>query len=148
MDLLKDSLIQNLVLPVLLGLASAFVLIIKHYLQKLTESILSKNKIDSLVKRAATRNEILSEISTIVQFAVFTNMALANKLKGSATDNKLSDEDVKVLHNNTLNLVYKSLPSDYTDENSTIMKMIGGKDKLDNIILNMIESSLARVKRS
>jgi len=66
MDAIKDSLMDNLVLPIIVCIGSSLLLIAKHYIAKLTNSIIAKNDIQITNSEINTRNAILEEIGTLV----------------------------------------------------------------------------------
>jgi len=144
MDTLKNELVQNVLVPIILLLGSSIVLIAKHYIKKITESILAKNELSMMLSNMNIKNGILSELGTMVQSAVFTNMKLANSLKENGK--KLTEVEANMLQESAKKLVYNALPTEYEDENSAVLKLVGGKQKLDNIISNMIEGAVITAK--
>lgn len=143
-SVIVKTIVDNILLPILVVIGSSLLVIVKSYAQKITESVIAKNEIVSLGNISLIKNNLLSEISTIVQAAVCSHMTLAEGLKSDGT--KLSYSDVIMLQNSAKQLIYQSLPSSLTDENGAMLKIIGGKDKLDAIISGVIEHAVIEVK--
>ena len=146
MDAIKDSLMDNLVLPIIVCIGSSLLLMAKHYIAKLTNSIIAKNDIQITNSEINTRNAILEEIGTLVQSAVYTTMVAAWKLKKESPDGILTDEEVRELQNRVMNLVIKALPPAYDDPKSSVLELLGGIEKRNTIILSMVEGAVANAK--
>lgn len=146
MDAIKDSLIDNLVLPIIVCIGSSLLLIVKHYIAKLTNSIIAKNDIQITNSEINTRNAILEEIGTLVQSAVYTTMVAAWKLKKESPDGTLTDDEIRELQNRVMDLVVKALPPAYDDPKSSVLELLGGIEKRNTIILSMVEGAVANAK--
>lgn len=128
---------DNILTPAILIIASAVIIIVKNYAKKISDSIVTKNEIDALEKTQAAKEKILKEVASAVEAAVGSNMQTANDIKASG--NKLTDEQSDELKNNAKKIALASLPTSITDEDGSLMKIIGGKEKLDTIIDSYIE---------
>lgn len=128
---------DNILTPAILIIASAVIIIVKNYAKKISDSIVTKNEIDALEKIQAAKEKILKEVASAVEAAVGSNMQTANDIKASG--NKLTDEQSDELKNNAKKIALASLPTSITDEDGSLMKIIGGKEKLDIIIDSYIE---------
>lgn len=128
---------DNILTPAILIIASAVIIIVKNYAKKISDSIVTKNEIDALEKTQAAKEKILKEVASAVEAAVGSNMQTANDIKASG--NKLTDEQSDELKNNAKKIALASLPTSITDEDGSLMKIIGGKEKLDIIIDSYIE---------
>jgi hypothetical protein len=126
---LMKTAVDTVLLPALVIIGSSVLIIVKSYVKNLTDSIIAKNELISLGNIASIKNHILSEIATLVQAAVCTNMTIAQSIK--AGGNKLSESEVIMLQESAKQLVYNSLPVSLTDEAGSMLKILGGKDKLD-----------------
>lgn len=143
-SMLMEAIIDNILLPIVVIIGSSLLLIVKSYAKKVTNSIISKNELMSLDNLTSIKNNLLSEIKTIVQAAVFTNMTLAENMKTGGK--KLGDVEITMLQNSAKRLVYQSLPLSLTDENGPMLKIIGGQEKLDSIINGYLEQAVIDAK--
>ena len=141
---IMKAIIDNILIPVLIVIGSSVLVIAKSYVQKLTDSIIAKNEIVSLNNIASIKNHILAEIATLVQAAVCTNMTIAEGIK--AAGNGLSDADITMLQDSAKQLVYQSLPLSLTDENGSMLKILGGKEKLESLISGSLECAVIEAK--
>lgn len=141
---LWKAVVDNILLPIVVVIGASLITIVKSYAKKITDSIIAKNDIVTLDNITSIKNNLLSEIGTIVQAAVFTNMTLAENLK--AGGKKLAEEEVTILQDSAKQLIYQSLPVGLTDENGSMLKIIGGKEKLDTIIGGLLEHAVVDAK--
>ena len=139
-------LVDNILMPILMVIGSAVLVVVKSYVKRITDSMIAKNEISSLSNITTIKNNLLCEIGTIVQAAVCTNMSLAESLKSAGGTNKLTDTDIAMLQDSTKQLVYQALPTSLTEENGSLLKIVGGKDKLDLIINNQLEHAVISTK--
>nr|DAW78240.1 MAG TPA: hypothetical protein [Caudoviricetes sp.] len=146
MDMIKDALMDNIVLPIIVCIGSSILLVVKHYIAKLTNSIVAKNDIQITNSEITTRNAILEEIGTLVQSAVYTTMVVATRLKKESPNGTLSDEEAADLQRRVVDLVIKALPPAYDDASSSVIQLIGGIEKRDTIIYSMVEGAVANAK--
>ena len=107
-------------------------------------SIVNKNAMSDLEKETAVRKKLLDTIESCVEAAVGSNMQLADSMKEDG--NSLTEEQIAKLNKNVKTLVYSSLPSSLTEEDGTLMKIIGGPDKLEALIDAMMEKYVYEYK--
>jgi hypothetical protein len=141
---LGKTVMETVVMPILLIIFTSIVTIAKVYAKRVVDSIVAKNELISLGNITAIKGNLLTNISTIVQAAVSSNMSLAENLKSGG--NKLTDEQVAMLQDSTKQLVYKSLPPALTEDDGAMLKIIGGKEQLDTIINTSLEQSVIDAK--
>jgi len=134
---LTSIIVNNVLAPLLLVVGSTVLVVVKKYADKVVNSIVSKNDTETLERVTSTRSQILEEIDFVVDGAVASNMQLAEELKSQKK--KLTPEDVKLLNRTAIQLIYDSLPDSLTNENGTLSKIIGGKERLTSIIDGLIE---------
>lgn len=142
--MLMQAIIDNILLPIVVVIGSSLLFIVKSYAKKITNSVISKNELMSLDNLTSIKNNLLTEIQTIVQAAVFTNMKLAETMKTGGK--KLEETEITMLQNSAKRLVYQSLPLSLTDENGPMLKIIGGQEKLDSIINGYLEQAVINAK--
>lgn len=145
MDVLIKAVVDNVVIPALVVIGSAVLVVLKSYVKKVTDSMIAQNELATLNNIASIKNHLLSEIATIVQAAVSTNMSIAEVLK-SNNGGGLTDDQVAMLQKSAKDLVYQALPENLTNEEGSLMKIVGGKDKLDSIIGSLLEHSVIEAK--
>ena len=138
--------VDNVLMPVLMVIGSAVLVVVKSYVKRITDSMIAKNEISTLNNITSIKNNLLAEIATIVQAAVCTNMSLAQSLRQAGDTNYLSDSEIVMLQNTTKELVYQALPASLTEDNGSLLKIIGGKDKLDVIINSQLEHAVINTK--
>lgn len=139
-----SSLMDNLLTPVLAVLGGALVYILKHWLDKVSKSIIAKNELEELEKTNSIRQDLLKTISEQVDAAVGANMQLADKMKESG--HTLSDEQISELNNNAKELVMNALPPSLSEKDGVLLEMIGGPERLDKIIDTFMENSVYQWK--
>lgn len=143
-SIISKTIVDNILLPLLIVIGSSLIMIVKSYVKKVTDSMIAKNEVASLNNITSIKNHILAEIGTIVQAAVFSNMSIADAMK--ADGSKLSDEQITMLQDSARQLIYQALPVTLTDESGSLMKIVGGKDKLDAIINSLLEHAVIEAK--
>lgn len=136
----------DIVKPVAGAAVAAIPVIGQKYVKKITNSIEAKNELSSLKEVNEMKTTLLKEIETIVNSAVGSNMQLADKMKEDGQ--KLSEEQIEQLKESTKKMINDSLPASLVNEDGVLLNIIGGKDKLDNIIDNMREKAVYDYKIS
>ena len=144
-SVLLNAVVANIIIPIVLVIGSALVVVVRTYVKKITDSMIEKNEVASLNNLTSIKNNLLAEIATIVQAAVSSNMSIAESLK-SNSNGKLSDAEIAMLQDSARELVYKALPPNLTDQNGSLMQLVGGQDKLDAIISSLLEHSVIESK--
>ena len=144
-ELIKSSVMENIIMPIIVIIGSALIMIVRSYVVRIRDSIIARNNISVLNDVSSIKNNLLHEIETVVQAAVFTNMKLAAQLKFGGR--KLSDSDASMLRESAKSLVYQSLPSTLTNNDGVMLQIIGGKEQLDSIIGTMLEKAVLDAKK-
>jgi 3-phosphoglycerate kinase len=143
---LMNTLVTTVFIPIILIAGSTLLVLIKSYADKITKSILEKNKIEELESMSSTKNQVLDGIDKIVEAAVCANMQLAEELKDQSKEHKLTSAQANQLHDAAKQLIYNSLPKSLKDENNALLKLIGGKQVVDTLIENMMEKHIIEWK--
>ena len=143
-----DIVINNILVPILLIVGSAILVLAKSYADKITKSIISKNETDQLKAMSEAANTLLDKINLVVEAAVASNMPLADKLKSEHENEKLTTEDIEMLNQSAVELVYEILPNSIMDENNGILaKSLGGTVDLEKLIESLIEKHVLEQKK-
>ena len=139
-----QTIVDNLGIPILIAFGGAISLFIGKWADKIGNSIMIKNEIDSIEKRSKARKEILDALRPTVEAAVASNMQLANTMR--ERNGKLTDTDIAELNKSAKELVINTLPESLTSENGELLKILGGKEQLDAAIKVMIEQYVYEYK--
>lgn len=145
MDNLLSVISDQLVGPILVVILASALAIGKSYLNKITDSILTKNDLNKVKDTLDAKSSVLKQIETTVENAVAANMQDADALKASG-NGKLSDDEKAKLKSNAKTLVMTTLPSELFDENSSVYSMFGGRGNIEAIVEAMIESYVFKLK--
>lgn len=132
MDTIISTIMDNLVLPAIVGIATAIILIGKRLLERIVKSIEIKNELITLEKRVAIRGELVDILNDNVKAAVAANMSLRNELKENGE--KLTEEQAEKLRKSAYNFVMNTLPPSLKEDDGILLEIIGGKDTLDALI--------------
>ena len=145
-DEFMNFLVNNVLLPLLIAIGSAMLIVAKSYIKRIMKSIEAKNDLESLMKLNEMKSTLINEIGIIVDAAVGSNMQLADKMKSENENCKLTNDQMKLLNESAKELIMKALPESLTNENGSLLNIIGGKDKLDAIIEGMLEKYVYEYK--
>ena len=150
---LMNTLVTTVFIPIILIAGSTLLVIVKNYADKITKSIVEKNKTETeknetekLEALANTKNSLIDGIDKIVENAVCANIQLAEELKDQSKERKLTAAQGNQLKDIAIQLIYNSLPDNLKDENNALLKLIGGKQAVDTLIKNMIEKHVIEWK--
>lgn len=130
---------KTVLIPAVTVIGGAVLLLIKKYVKNYLEKLQAKAEIEQLAKMNELRNSLLEQIETIVRSFVGSNMQLAKEMKNASADGRLTDEQADELRATAKTLIWASLPTSLVEEDGVLMKMIGGKDKLEIIIKGFME---------
>ena len=136
--------LDNLAVPILFAIGGGIAVWIGKWTDKVGNSIMVKNEIESIEKRTKARKDILEALRPAVESAVASNMQLADTMKEK--NGYLSDDDIKMLNDTATELVLNTLPESLTSENGELLKIVGGKAQLDAAIKVMIEQYVYEYK--
>lgn len=139
-----NALFENLAIPIIAAIGIIVVNVVKSFGKKITDSIVAKNEAESLEKVFAVKSYVIQEISTIVEAAVASNMQIAEDMKKAGQ--KLTEEQQYQLQQSAKELVLNSLPASLTQEDGSMIQIIGGQEKLDALISAMMEKSVYEYK--
>lgn len=143
---LMNTLVQGVLIPAILAIGSAVLLIIKSYAQKVSDSLVAKNEMDSLSARTAINNNLMRDIDLIVESAVAKLMITVGEIKDTNGDGKLTIEDISEVNTMAKKIIYKSLPDSLTTEGGVLNEIIGGCDSLNTLIDGLIEKHVVEQK--
>lgn len=142
-NLLYQTILDNIMIPVVVALGALIVMIIKGYTDKISKSVLAKNYAEEVKLTFEANNKLMDEIATIVKSCVAANMEIANYMKEEnlrkTGDYSLSDEQIISLQKKSHITVYAQLPGSLINEDSNMCKLIGGIDQLNVLIDTFIE---------
>ena len=144
MDNLIQLILDNLAVPIMFAIGGGIAMWIGKWTDKIGNSIAVKNEIESIEKRTKARKDILEALRPAVEAAVASNMQLANTMK--ERNDKLTDDDIKMLNDTAKDLVLNTLPESLTSEDGELLKIIGGRSQLDAAISVMIEQYVYEYK--
>lgn len=139
-----QSIMNSLILPIIVAFCGAIVYLVKKFIDRISNSIESKNEIEKVTKSNELKQQLLKEIENVVVAAVATNMPKADKYKEGG--NKLTDEQILELNQSARNLAYAMLPNSITEENGFLLGVIGNKEKLNILIDSFIEKATYEYK--
>jgi len=143
---LMSTLVTTIFIPIILIAGSTLLVIIKSYADKITKSILEKNKVEELESMSNTKNQLIDGIDKVVEAAICANMQLAEELKDHSKEHKLTSAQANQLHDAAKQLIQNSLPNSLKDEDAALVKLIGGKEVIDTLIENMMEKHIIEWK--
>lgn len=138
--------LDHIFVPVMVVLGAALVIVVKHYADKIAKSIVAKNELSAMSKENTVRNDIIKTVDEMVKAAVASNMDITKKLKENG--HKLTDEEIAELNETAKCLVLNTLPPSLTNDDGILLEIVGGKDKLDSMIKNMIDKYAYEYKMS
>lgn len=139
-----QTVLDNLGVPVFGAIGAAMAFVISKWGNKIGDSVIIKNEIESIEKRTKARKEILDALKPSVEAAVASNMQLVNAMKKK--NGKLSEDDITTLNASAKELIYNTLPESLTSDNGELLKIIGGRKQLDAAIEVMIEQYVYEYK--
>lgn len=143
MDMINEIL-DSVIMPMIVAGCTALFVMIRKYVKRIAEAIEAKIELEMLVKTNEVKSQLLSEIDKMVESAVGSNMQLADQMKSVGI--KLTDDQKAELQLKAKNLVKNSLPITLTDNDGVLMKLVGGPERLDNIIDASIEKFVYKYK--
>lgn len=129
--------LDHIFVPAMIALGAALVIVVKHYADKIAKSIVAKNELSNMSKENTVRNDIIKTVDEMVKAAVASNMDITKKLKENG--HKLTEHEIAELNATAKCLVMNTLPPSLTNDDGVLLEIIGGKDKLDAMIKNMID---------
>lgn len=143
MDMINEIL-DSVIMPMIVAGCTALFVMIRKYVKRIAEAIEAKIELEMLVKTNEVKSQLLAEIDKMVESAVGSNMQLADQMKSVGI--KLTDDQKAELQLKAKNLVKNSLPITLTDKDGVLMKLVGGPERLDNIIDASIEKFVYKYK--
>jgi len=139
-----SSILDNILVPVLVLIGSTIVLMLKPFAKKITSSIQMKNEMAALEKMTKAKGHLMEQLDGLVDTAVAANMQLAEKMKENG--HKLTPDEIEELNNSAKEMVIDSLPTEILDPEGDLYKLIGGEEKLDRMIKNLMEKHVYAYK--
>lgn len=143
MDMINEVL-DSVIMPMIVAGCTALFVMIRKYAKKIVSAIEAKIELEMLVKTNEVKSQLLAEIDKMVESAVGSNMQLADQMKSVGI--KLTDEQKEELQSKAKTMVMNSLPITLTEKDGVLMKLIGGEERLNNIIDASIEKFVYKYK--
>lgn len=146
MDLttILSQVMDILIVPAIVVICTAALLIAKSVTKRISKSVLAKNEMAQIESQQVIREKLLKMISDAVQSAVAANMATAEQMKKN--NKKLTTKQIQELQDSAKTLTINTLPPELFEEDSTLLSILGGKDKLDGLITSLIEKYVYEYK--
>lgn len=135
--------INNIVTPLIVAIVGIGVTIITIMGNRFVKNVEAKTALTKAMKKDSARIDAIKYIETTVEAAVAANMQMANKMKASG--HKLTPEESRLLNERARRTIYASLPPEF-DDGGVLLALIGNREKLDNIIDNLIEKYVYEYK--
>lgn len=136
---------KSVIVPAVSLLGGWVLLYIKKYIKRTLEMAEATNELNYLQKMNEIRDQVLKEIEKTVRSAVASNMDKAKWMKKES--GTLSDDQVAELNASAMDLIMASLPASLTENEGTLLNVIGGSDKLKVIIRNYMEQAVYEYKQ-
>lgn len=146
MDLttILSQVMDILIVPAIVVICTTALLIAKSFTKRISKSVLVKNEMAQIESQQAIREKLLKMISDAVQSAVAANMATAEQMKKN--NKKLTTKQIQELQDSAKTLTINTLPPELFEEDSALLSILGGKDKLDGLITSLIEKYVYEYK--
>lgn len=143
---IMDMIVQIVLVPALLAIGSVVLVIIRSYVQKIGQNLITKYEMESLKSLTDVTNNLSTEIDKAVDSAVAKMMITVDKLKEENEDGQLTDNDVEYVQSMAKELVNRSLPDSLTVDGEILNKAIGGTEALNTLIEGLIEKHVVEQK--
>ncbi|MCM1439523.1 MAG: hypothetical protein NC131_10045 [Roseburia sp.] len=131
----RETVIQNLWVPLLVVAFSVVIGIAKHYADLFVKMFTERQKVESVEKIASARQKLTQEIDSTTEAAVASTMDMVDNMKKSGK--KLTQEQIATVNDSAKSIVFKSLPLDISG--MTPSEILGGEDVLNIMIDAAIE---------
>lgn len=128
---------EHITVPIIILVGGVIIAVLKPYAKKITTSLTTKNEMEYLEKMTTAKSNLMEQLDKLVESAVASNMQLADKMKENG--HKLTDDEISELNRSAKDLVISSLPIEVLDPDGDLYKLIGGDDKLDKMIMGLME---------
>lgn len=150
MKQIMDMVVQVILVPALLAIGSVVLVIIRSYVQKIGQNLITKYEMESLKSLTDVSMNLSAEIDKAVDSAVAKMMITVDELKSANEDGQLTSEDVEYVQGMAKELVARSLPDSLTTEGEVLNRAIGGTEALNTLIEGLIEKHVVeqKIKRS
>jgi hypothetical protein len=134
-----SSISTTVLIPALTTIASVVLVFISNYVKKAVESFQAKNDLEQLKKLNEIKTTLLDQIETVTKSVVASKMQIALGYKKENTDGHLTDEQSTELKTKAKEEVLAMLPNSLTEDDGSLLSIIGSKEKLNLIIDSFIE---------
>lgn len=132
-----SAVFEHITVPIIILIGGAIIAVLKPYANKITNSLTMKNEMESLEKMTKAKSNLMEQLDKLVESAVASNMQLADKMKENG--HKLTEDEIAELNRSAKDLVVSSLPIEVLDHEGDLYKLIGGDEKLDKMIMSLME---------
>lgn len=138
---LLQEFFNTILIPAIIAGAAYLLTLIKKYANRYVNSLEVKHELENLAKTAEIKTIILNEIRTIVGEVVGSNMQIADAAKKD-NGGHLTDEQSMKIHKTVKDVVMVSLPQSLTEKDGVLLNVVGGSERLEVIIDNMISKAV------
>lgn len=128
---------EHITVPIIILVGGVIIAVLKPYAKKITTSLTTKNEMEYLEKMTTAKSNLMDQLDKLVESAVASNMQLAEKMKENG--HKLTEDEISELNRSAKDIVVSSLPIEVLDPEGDLYKLIGGDDKLDKMIMSLME---------
>lgn len=135
---------EHITVPIIILVGGVIIAVLKPYAKKITTSLTTKNEMEYLEKMTAAKSNLMDQLDKLVESAVASNMQLAEKMKENG--HKLTEDEISELNRSAKDIVVSSLPIEVLDPEGDLYKLIGGDDKLDKMIMSLMEKHVYAYK--
>lgn len=135
---------EHITVPIIILVGGVIIAVLKPYAKKITTSMTTKNEMEYLEKMTAAKSNLMDQLDKLVESAVASNMQLAEKMKENG--HKLTEDEISELNRSAKDIVVSSLPIEVLDPEGDLYKLIGGDDKLDKMIMSLMEKHVYAYK--
>lgn len=139
-----NMLMNDLIRPALVIIIPAILIIVKSYADKIVNSVVEKNKSQTLCNKTTAQKNVMGDIGGIVEAAVCSNMDLADELKAGDPAGKLSRQKAEMLQTQAKTNIYNALDPVLKDD--SLLDLVGGDVYLKTVIDGLLEKYVTEQK--
>lgn len=138
----KDTLINNLAVPLILVAFGILIAIAQHYANKFVEMFTERQKVESVEKIANARARLIAEIDKSTEGAVASTMDMVDKMKEGGK--KLTEEQIAEITNSAKAMIHLTIPKMIGDIPAD--EILGGSSVVEEIINVSLEKYVLEYK--
>lgn len=145
MEAIISSIVENLLVPLLMLIASTVMILLQRVANNVVKYLEAKIELNRTDSEAELRKKLTETIAIHVKAAVANCMSTAEEMKNGG---KLNEDQIKELNDKVYALVMESIPSSFITEGNVLLDTLGGKDVLHSIIKNLMEQYVYEYNKS